>query len=329
MNPFVLTPNIVRKDCLEHPDPRALRDAYGNALVALGHEDSRLVVLDADLSSSTRTAIFAKKFPGRFFNLGVAEQNMMGVAAGLSAGGKIPFVSTFAIFAAGRAWDQVRQSIAYSKFNVKIVATHGGITVGEDGASHQVTEDLALMRVIPGMTVIVPADAVETAAAVEAAYRHKGPVFIRLTRAKFPTVFSPEYRFEIGKGVILKEGTDVTIFTTGLMVYQSLRAARKLAEKDVSARVVNISTLKPIDEDLIVESVGKTGAAVTAEEHSVIGGLGSAVAEIISTRCPVPLEMVGVKDAFGCSGSAEDLIEHHRLRPEDVLLAAQRSTRRK
>ena len=263
MIPFDLAPKIVRKDCLEHPDPRALRDAYGNTLVELGREDSRVVVLDADLSSSTRTSVFAKKYPGRFFNLGVAEQNMMGVAAGLSAGGKIPFASTFAIFASGRAWDQVRQSIAYSKFNVKIVATHGGITVGEDGASHQVTEDLALMRVIPGMTVIVPADAVETAAAVEAAYRYNGPVFIRLTRAKFPTVFTPEYRFEIGKGVILKEGADVTIFATGLMVYQSLRAASRLAEKDVSARVVNISTLKPIDEDLIVESVGKTGAAVT------------------------------------------------------------------
>jgi len=329
MNSLKMTPKIVREDCLEKPDPQALRDAYGSTLVKLGEKDRNVVVLDADLSSSTRTSMFAAKFPDRFFNMGLAEQNMMGTAAGLAKGGKIPFASTFAIFASGRAWEQIRQSIAYSRLNVKIVATHGGITVGEDGPSHQTAEDLAIMRVIPGMTLIVPADAVETGQAVEAAYRHQGPVFMRLTRGKFPTVFTEDYEFQIGKGTVVNEGEDLTIFACGLMVYHALQAAKILSEKGISARVVNLSTLKPLDRELIVESAKKTRAVVTAEEHSIIGGLGSAVTEVLSTAFPVPVEMIGVKDSFGTSGQAEELLKYFELEPGDLVRAGLRAVERK
>jgi len=252
----------------------ATRDAYGEALAELGETNKDVVVLDADLSGSTKTAIFAKKFPERFFNMGIAEQNMMGTAAGLAASGKIPFASTFAIFATGRAWEQVRQSIAYPKLNVKIVATHAGITVGEDGASHQSVEDIAVMRVIPNMTVIVPADGVETKKVINEIVRYRGPVYVRLSRGKSPVVLDDSYSFEIGKGVVLKDGTDVSLIACGVMVYKALQAADILGKEGVSARVINISSIKPIDVDLIIRAARETGCVVTAEEHSIVGGLG-------------------------------------------------------
>lgn len=303
----------------------ATRDAYGRALARLGEIDERIVVLDADLSSSTKTSVFAKKFPERFFNAGIAEQNMMGMAAGLSTTGKIPFVSTFAIFGAGRAWEPVRQSICYSNFNVKIVVTHAGITVGEDGASHQVTEDIALMRVIPGMTVIVPADSIETEKVIEKIVNINGPVYVRLSRAKFPVIFDDNYNFELGKGKILREGRDVAIIAIGLMVGQSLKAAEMLAKEGISATVVNMSTVKPLDVEMIRDLAKKTGAIVTCEEHSIIGGLGSAVAESLSEEGGVPIVRVGIKDSFGMSGTAEELIKHFHLTPEDISSAVKKA----
>jgi len=301
---------------------KATRDAYGEMLAQLGEENKDIVVLDADLSGSTKTAIFAKKFPERFFNMGIAEANMVGTAAGLAAAGKIPFVSTFAIFAAGRAWEQIRQSVAYPKANVKIVPTHGGVTVGEDGGSHQSVEDIAIMRAIPNMTVIVPADAADTRGAVAAAAAHKGPVYIRLGRNKVPAVFPDDFQFVLGKGCELSKGSDMTFITTGIMTAQALQAASLLEKEGISARVVHIATIKPLDQDIILTAARETGAIVTAEEHSVIGGLGSAVAELLAEHHPTLIKRVGILDRFGTSGKAEELLKYFGLTPEDLVEAA-------
>jgi transketolase len=300
----------------------ATRDAYGETLAELGGENPDIVALDADLSGSTKTSLFAKKFPERFFNMGIAEANMMGTAAGLAAVGKIPFVSTFAIFAVGRAWEQMRQSVAYPKANVKIVATHGGVTVGEDGGSHQSVEDIAIVRAVPNMTVIVPADGVETKAAIRAAAAHKGPFYIRLGRNKVPTIFGDDYRFEIGKGCLMVPGSDLTIVSTGLMTAQAISAAKLLEKEGVSARVVHIATVKPLDQDIILDAAMETGAIVTAEEHSVVGGLGGAVAEFLGERHPVPVKRVGIRDRFGTSGKAEELLKYFGLLADDLVEAA-------
>lgn len=300
----------------------ATRDAYGEALAKLGEENSSVVVLDADLSGSTKTSLFAKKFPERFFNMGIAEANMIGTAAGLAAAGKIPFASTFAIFAVGRAWEQVRQSVAYPKANVKIVATHSGVTVGEDGGSHQSVEDIAIMRAVPNMTVIVPADGIETALAIQAAADFKGPVYVRLGRNKVQTIFDDSYKFIIGKGVQLRGGTDLTFIGTGLMTAQALLAADIFQAEGVSARVIHIATVKPLDEELILAAARETGAVVTAEEHSIIGGLGGAVAELLSEKCPVKLKRVGIKDRFGLSGKGDELLKYFGLLPENLVDAA-------
>jgi transketolase len=307
----------------------ATRDAYGETLAELGAENPDIVALDADLSGSTKTSLFARKFPERFFNMGIAEANMMGTAAGLAAVGKIPFLSTFAVFAVGRAWEQMRQSVAYPKANVKIVATHGGVTVGEDGGSHQSVEDIAIVRAVPNMTVIVPADGVETRAAVRAAVSHKGPFYIRLGRNKAPTVFGPDYRFEIGKGCELASGSDVTIVSTGLMTSQALAARDLLQKEGVSARVVHIATIKPLDQDIILKAAMETGAIVTAEEHSIIGGLGGAVAEFLAERYTVPIKRVGIRDRFGTSGKAEELMKYFGLLPQDLAEAAREILARK
>ncbi len=307
----------------------ATRDAYGETLAELGAENGNVVVLDADLSGSTKTGVFAKKFPERFFNMGIAEANMVGTAAGLAAAGKVPFVSTFAIFAVGRAWEQVRQSVAYPKANVKIVATHGGITVGEDGGSHQSVEDIAIMRAVPNMTVIVPADGVETKGAIRAAACYKGPVYVRLGRNKVPTVFPDDYRFEIGKGCEMAAGSDLTFVTTGLMTAQALAAAELLRKDGISARVVHMGTIKPLDAEIVLKAARETGAIVTAEEHSVVGGLGGAVAELLSERCPVPLKRVGIQDRFGTSGKAEELLKYFGLTPENLVEAAREIRQRK
>jgi transketolase len=308
---------------------KATRDAYGETLTELGAENKDIVVLDADLSGSTKTSVFGKKFPERFFNMGIAEANMVGTAAGLAAAGKIPFVSTFAIFAAGRAWEQIRQSVAYPKANVKIVPTHGGITVGEDGGSHQSVEDIAVMRAIPNMTVMVPADAVETKKAIRAAAAHKGPVYIRLGRNKVPTVFTDDYYFEIGKGSEVNAGTDMTFVTTGLMTAQAVIAADLLKQEGISARVVHIATIKPLDRDIILKAAEETGAIVTAEEHSIIGGLGGAVAEFLAEKHPTPIKRVGIHDRFGISGKAEELLKYFGLTPEDLADAAREVLARK
>lgn len=307
----------------------ATRDAYGQVLAELGAENENIVVLDADLSGSTKTSVFGKKFPERFFNMGIAEANMVGTAAGLAAAGKIPFVSTFAIFAAGRAWEQIRQSVAYPKANVKIVPTHGGISVGEDGGSHQSVEDIALMRAIPNMTVIVPADAVETKKAIRAVAEYKGPVYVRLGRNKVPSVFQDDYYFEIGKGCQVAPGGDMTFVTTGLMTGQALKASEMLGKEGITARVVHIGTVKPLDRELILKAAEETGAIVTAEEHSIIGGLGGAVAELLSEELPTPLKRVGVQDRFGTSGKAEELLKYFRLTPEDLADAAREVLARK
>lgn len=291
----------------------ATRDAYGQALAELGAINDRVVVLDADLSKSTKTNDFKKVYPERFFNLGIAEQNLLGTAAGFAAAGKIPFASSFAVFAVGRAYDQIRNSIAYPNLNVKIAATHAGLTVGEDGGSHQMLEDIALMRAVPNMTVIVPADGVETKQAVMAAAEHQGPVYIRLGRPKVPVLFGDDYKFEIGKGVVLREGTDVTLVGTGIMVSKAMEAADLLAADGISAAVVNISTIKPLDNGLITEMAQKTGAVVTCEEHNIYGGLGSAVAEVLVENCPVPMARVGVEDKFGESGLPDQLLEKYGL----------------
>lgn len=307
----------------------ATRDAYGKTLAELGRENNKIVVLDADLSGSTKTAVFGKEFPERFFNAGIAEANMVGMAAGMAAGGMIPFASTFAVFAAGRAFEQIRQSLAYPKLNVKVVATHGGITVGEDGGSHQSVEDLAIMRSLPNMTVLCPADGPETAAAIRAIADYDGPVYVRLGRAKVPTVFPEDTEFKIGKGAVLREGSDMTFITTGLMTAQALAAADILAEENVSAQVVHIGSIKPIDVDLVLQAARKTGAIVTAEEHSIIGGLGGAVCEVLAEGSPTPVERVGMRDVFGQSGTADDLLNHYGLTSAHLVEAAERVLQRK
>ena len=292
----------------------ATRESYGNALVELGKEKEDLVVLDADLAAATKTGIFKKAFPERHIDCGIAEANMTGIAAGMSTCGYVPFISTFAMFAAGRSFEQVRNSIGYPHLNVKIGATHAGISVGEDGATHQCNEDLALMREIPGMVVINPSDDIEAKAAVRAAYEHAGPVYLRFGRLAVPVINDrPDYHFEIGKGVVLKEGTDVTVFATGLCVSSALEAAEKLKEDGIDAEIVNIHTIKPIDRELVTASAKKTGKVVTAEEHSVIGGLGSAVAEVLSEEAPTKLLRIGVEDVFGESGPAKELVAKYGL----------------
>ncbi len=292
----------------------ATRESYGNALVEMGAKYPNLVVLDADLAAATKTGVFKKAYPERHIDCGIAECNMVGIAAGLAATGMIPFVSSFAMFAAGRAFEQVRNSVGYPHLNVKIGATHAGITVGEDGASHQCNEDIALMRTIPGMVVMCPADDVEAKAAVKAAVEYEGPVYLRFGRAACSVINDmPDYKFEIGKGQVLREGTDVTIVATGICVGNALEAAEKLAQDGISAEVVNICTIKPLDEELIVASAKKTGKVVTAEEHSVIGGLGSAVCDALCKSNPVPVCKIGMQDVFGESGSAAALVEKYGL----------------
>ena len=292
----------------------ATRESYGNALAEIGAEYPNMVVLDADLSAATKTGVFKKAFPDRFIDCGIAEGNMMAIAAGMATCGKLVWASTFAMFASGRAYEQVRNSIGYPHLNVKIGATHAGITVGEDGASHQCLEDIALMRVIPGMTVISPADDVETKAAVRAACELDGPVYLRTGRAGVPVINdNPDYKFEIGKGIQLKEGGDVSIVATGLMVNSALEAAELLAADGIKADVINIHTIKPIDKDILVKTAQKTGKVFTAEEHSVIGGLGAAVTEVLSEECPTKVHRIGVYDVFGESGSAGALLQKYRL----------------
>lgn len=292
----------------------ATRDSYGNALVELGNKYENLIVLDADLAAATKTGIFKKAHPDRHIDCGIAECNMMGIGAGLAATGKVPFVSSFAMFAAGRAFEQVRNSIGYPHLNVKIGATHAGISVGEDGATHQCNEDIALMRTIPGMVVINPADDVEAKAAVEAAYLHEGPVYLRFGRLVAPVINdNPGYKFELGKGVVLKEGTDITLVATGLMVGETLEAAKQLEADGISAQVINIHTIKPLDEDLIVTAAKATNKVVTIEEHSVIGGLGSAVCDVLSAKAPTKVLKIGMNDTYGESGPAVKLLEKYGL----------------
>ncbi len=297
----------------------ATRESYGNALAELGAEYENLVVLDADLAAATKTGIFKKAFPDRHIDCGIAECNMMGIAAGLATTGKIPFASSFAMFAAGRAFEQVRNSIGYPKLNVKIGATHAGISVGEDGATHQCNEDIALMRTIPGMVVINPADDVEAKAAVRAAIEHEGPVYLRFGRLAVPVINdTPDYKFELGKGVVLREGKDVTIIATGLPVSECLAAADKLAADGIDAKVINIHTIKPLDEDLVVKAAKETGKVVTVEEHSVIGGLGSAVCDVLSEKCPTQVMKIGINDTFGESGPAVELVKKYGLDADSI-----------
>ena len=297
----------------------ATRESYGNALVELGNQYDNVVVLDADLAAATKTGTFKKAFPERHIDCGIAEGNMMSVAAGIASTGKVPFASSFAMFAAGRAFEQVRNSIGYPKLNVKIGATHAGISVGEDGATHQCNEDIALMRTIPGMVVINPSDDVEAKAAVKAAYEHQGPVYLRFGRLAVPVINDCEdYKFEIGKGVVLREGKDVTIFATGLEVAETLEAAEKLAADGIEAKVVNIHTIKPLDEELVVAAAKETGKVVTVEEHSVIGGLGSAVCDVLSEQAPTKVLKIGVNDTYGESGPAVELIKKYGLDAESI-----------
>lgn len=304
----------------------ATRDAYGKALVELGGINDKIVVLDADLAAATKTGMFKKAYPDRFFDSGIAESNMMGVAAGLATTGYTVFASTFAMFAAGRAYEQVRNSIAYPHLNVKIGATHAGISVGEDGASHQCCEDIALMRVIPGMVIINPADDIEARAAVFAAAEYEGPVYLRFGRLAVPRIFDENYKFELGKAVTLREGSDVTIIATGLMVNEAIEAAKALADEGISAEVINIHTIKPLDKEAIIRSAAKTGAVVTAEEHSIIGGLGGAVAEALcESGKPVPVVRLGVNDVFGRSGPAVELLHIYGLDAQNIVANAKQA----
>ena len=297
----------------------ATRESYGNALAELGAEHKDVVVLDADLAAATKTGVFKKAFPERFIDCGIAESNMMGVAAGLATTGLVPFASSFAMFAAGRAFEQVRNSIGYPHLNVKIGATHAGISVGEDGATHQCNEDIALMRTIPGMVVISPADDVEAKAAVKAAYEHQGPVYLRFGRLAVPVIDDrPDYKFEIGKGVVLREGKDLTIIATGLPVSNCLEAAEKLAADGIDAKVINIHTIKPLDEDLVVAAAKETGKVVTVEEHSVIGGLGSAVCDVLAEKAPTKVMKIGINDTFGESGPAVELLKKYGLDTDSI-----------
>lgn len=307
----------------------ATRDAYGKALVKLGEINENVVVLDADLSKSTKTYDFSKTFPNRFFNMGIAEQNLVGSACGLATCGKIPFVSSFAMFAAGRAFEVIRNSVCYPKLNVKVCATHAGLTVGEDGATHQSVEDVSIMRSIPNMTVLVPADGIETEQMIFEVVKYNGPVYVRLGRSAVPNVVSDSYKFEIGKGNMLVDGDDVTIIACGIMVNEALKASKELEAAGISVRVVNMSTIKPIDRSLIVESAKKTKAIVTAEEHSVIGGLGSAVTEVVTEECPVIVEKVGVQDVFGESGTPDELLKKYNLTSDDIIVACKKAINKK
>jgi len=298
---------------------KATREVYGEVLAELGEENKDIIVLDADLSKATKTDTFKKKYPNRFFDLGIAEADMLGTAAGLATTGKIPFASSFAVFAVGRAYDQIRNSIAYPKLNVKICATHAGISVGEDGATHQAIEDIAMMRALPNMTVISPCDETETRWAVHEAVKIDGPVYVRLGRMKVEDVYSLDDKFEFGKGKLVRDGNDVTIFATGLMVKEAVKASDILKEKGISVRVVDIHTIKPIDREIIVKSAKETKRIITAEEHSVIGGLGSAVMEVLSEEYPVKVERIGINDCFGKSGNAVELLKEFGLTAEDIV----------
>lgn len=301
---------------------KATRDSYGDALVELGAKYDNLVVMDADLAAATKTGKFKKAYPDRFFDAGIAEGNMISVAAGMAATGKLVFASSFAMFAAGRAFEPIRNSIGYPHLNVKIGATHAGLSVGEDGATHQCCEDIGIMRTIPGMTIINPADDTEAKAAVFAAAEFQGPVYLRFGRLAVPTLFDSSYKFEIGKGVTLREGKDVTIIATGLMVGEAIKAAELLANEGISARLINIHTIKPIDKDIIIAAAKETGAIVTTEEHNIIGGLGSAVAEVVAESCPVPVIRHGVEDTFGKSGPALEVLKVFGLTAENIVAKA-------
>ena len=300
----------------------ATRDSYGNALKELGAEYENLVVLDADLAGATKTSTFMKEFPNRHFDCGIAEANMICVAAGMSTTGLVPFASTFAMFAAGRAFEQIRNSIGYPHLNVKVGATHGGISVGEDGASHQCCEDFALMRSIPGMTVICPADDVEAKAAVKAAYEMEGPVYLRFGRLAVPVFHAEDFKFEIGKGEIVKDGTDVAIIANGLLAYEAIRAGEILAEAGINAMIINMATIKPLDEELVIEAAKKCGKVITCEEHSIIGGLGEAVASCLAEKCPTLVRRIGVNDEFGHSGPAKDLLKQFGLCADHMVEVA-------
>ena len=297
----------------------ATRDGYGKGLVALGAEHPDVVVLDADLAGSTKTGMFAKAYPDRHFNCGIAEGNMMAVAAGLAAAGKVPFASSFAMFASGRAFEQIRNSIGYPKLNVKIGATHGGMSVGEDGASHQCCEDFALMRSIPGMVVICPADGVEAEAATKAAYAHQGPVYLRMGRLAVPVFHEEGFTFQIGKGEVMRDGNDVAIIANGLMVYEAVQAGEKLAELGINARIINMSTIKPLDEELVLKAAKECGRVITCEEHSVIGGLGEAVCSFLAETYPTPVKRIGVNDQFGFSGPAAEVLKAFGLCADHIV----------
>ncbi len=300
----------------------ATRDGYGNGLVALGKEYDNVVVLDADLAGSTKTGMFKKAYPNRHFNCGIAEGDMMCVAAGMAASGLVPFASSFAMFAAGRAFEQIRNSIGYPGLNVKIGATHGGISVGEDGASHQCCEDFALMRSIPGMVIICPADGVEAEAAVKAAYQHQGPVYLRFGRLAVPVFHEEGFQFTIGKGEVMRDGTDVAIIANGLLVYEAVKAGEALAEAGINAMIINMSTVKPLDEALTLEAARRCGKVITCEEHSVIGGLGEAVCSLLSEKMPTPVRRIGVQDTFGESGPAAELLKRYGLTSDHIVEVA-------
>lgn len=332
-------PELKSEKILEEMFPKKLyqnqRDAYGKVLKEIGEKDKRIVALSADLAGSTKVQDFGNIFkddkngPSRFFNMGVAEQNMMDFAAGLSAVGLIPFVSTFSIFATGRAWEQVRQGICYNNFNVKIVSTHGGITVGEDGATHQANEDISIMLPIPDIKIVIPADAHETRQVIRAAVDTFGPFYVRLSRSPCPSVFDDSYKYEFPKAKVMKNGKDCVIFACGIMLAHSLCAAKMLEEEGISASVVNVSTIKPLDIDTVVEQARKTGCAVTAEESSIIGGLGSIICSVLAEEYPVPVKRVGIRDIFGMSGSAQALLKYYGLMPEDIASAVKESIRKK
>ena len=308
---------------------KATREAYGNALAAVGAKNKNIVVLDADLSKSTKTNVFKEQFPDRFFNVGIAEQNLISVGAGLAAAGKIPFVSSFAMFATGRAFEQIRNAVCYPKLNVKVCATHAGITVGEDGATHQSLEDIACMRVLPNMTVVVPADEAETTSVIEWAANYQGPVYVRLGRAGVDDTTPAGYQFVPGKSHTLVEGADLTIIACGALVGPAVEGAKELAQAGISARVINMASIKPIDKDAIVKAAQETGAILTAEEHNVLGGLGSAVAEVVVQEAPVPMAFVGVQDSFGESGTPKELMAKYGLTAKDIVAAAKKLVARK
>ena len=308
---------------------KATREAYGNALAVVGAKNKNIVVLDADLSKSTKTNVFKEQFPDRFFNVGIAEQNLISVGAGLAAAGKIPFVSSFAMFATGRAFEQIRNAVCYPKLNVKVCATHAGITVGEDGATHQSLEDIACMRVLPNMTVVVPADEAETTSVIEWAANYQGPVYVRLGRAGVDDTTPAGYQFVPGKSQTLVEGADLTIIACGALVGPAVEVAKELAQAGISARVINMASIKPIDKDAIVKAAQETGAILTAEEHNVLGGLGSAVAEVVVQEAPVPMAFVGVQDSFGESGTPKELMAKYGLTAKDIVAAAKKLVARK